>query len=115
MRQPSSSCSIRLQINTAPFHHALRRVGLLLCGPSSRSPTPWVVGLAPIRYPRRACIVSPPVSSWPMAKAEQRSPFAPAPLQGLPRHYGLLRLRSASVLSPSRLEPLAASPFTPAA
>src|SRR5215475_2127655 len=26
-----------------------------------------------------------------MAKAEQRSPFAPAPLQGLPRHYGLLR------------------------
>ena len=26
-----------------------------------------------------------------MAKAEQRSPFAPVPLQGLPRHYGLLR------------------------
>src|SRR6476659_5590252 len=26
-----------------------------------------------------------------MAKAEQRSPFAPAPLQDLPRHYGLLR------------------------
>src|SRR5215467_13254635 len=26
-----------------------------------------------------------------MAKAEQRSPFAPAPLQGLPHYYGLLR------------------------
>src|ERR1700726_4876715 len=26
-----------------------------------------------------------------MAKAEQRSPFAPAPLQGLRRYYGLLR------------------------
>src|SRR5262245_48701163 len=26
-----------------------------------------------------------------MAKAEQRSPFAPAPLQDLPRYYGLLR------------------------
>src|SRR5207247_7175482 len=34
---------------------------------------------------------APPVSSWPMAKAEQRSPFAPAPLQSLQRHYGLLR------------------------
>ena len=33
----------------------------------------------------------PPVSSWPMAKAEQRSPSAPAPLQGLRRYYGLLR------------------------
>src|SRR5215469_1861096 len=32
-------------------------------------------------------------SSWPMAKAEQRSPFAPAPLQGLRRYYGLLRSR----------------------
>src|SRR6516162_8401769 len=34
---------------------------------------------------------APPVSGWPMAKAEQRSPFAPAPLQGLRRYYGLLR------------------------
>ena len=34
---------------------------------------------------------APPVSSWPMVKAEQRSPFAPAPLQGLARYYGLLR------------------------
>src|SRR5271169_138286 len=74
MRQPSSSCSIRLQINTAPFHHALRRVGLLLCGPSSRSPTPWVVGLAPIRYPRRACIGSPP--SGRTSVANGLSPFA---------------------------------------
>src|SRR6516164_8074974 len=34
---------------------------------------------------------APPVSGWPTAKAEQRSPFAPAPLQGFRRHYGLLR------------------------
>src|SRR6516225_1499291 len=34
---------------------------------------------------------APPVSSWPMAKAEQRGPFAPAPLRGLRRYYGLLR------------------------
>src|SRR5207237_672987 len=34
---------------------------------------------------------APPVSSWPVTKAEQRSPFAPAPLQGLRRYYGLLR------------------------
>ena len=34
---------------------------------------------------------TPPVSSWPAAKAEQRSPFAPAPLQGLRRYYGLVR------------------------
>ena len=33
---------------------------------------------------------APPVSGWPMAKAEQRSPFAPAPLQGLRHYYGLL-------------------------
>src|SRR5215471_13712753 len=51
-------------------------------------------------------------SSWPVAKAEQRSPFAPAPLQGLRRYYGLLRPCAPSVLSPSRLEPLAACPFT---
>src|SRR5205823_14524084 len=37
------------------------------------------------------CPLAPPVSSWPMAKAEQRSPFAPTPLQGLRRYYGLLR------------------------
>jgi hypothetical protein len=34
---------------------------------------------------------APPVSSWPMAKAEQRSPFAPAPLQGL---YGDLDVKN---------------------
>jgi hypothetical protein len=50
-----------------------------------------------------------------MAKAEQRNPFAPAPLQGFQRYYGLLRpCRCASVLSPSRLTPLVASPVMPA-
>jgi hypothetical protein len=50
-----------------------------------------------------------------VAKAEQRSPFAPAPLRGLRRYYGLLRpCGCASVLSPSRLTPLVASPVTPA-
>lgn len=29
--------------------------------------------------------------SWPVASAEQRSPFAPAPLQNLRRYYGPLR------------------------
>ena len=50
-----------------------------------------------------------------MAKAEQRSPFAPAPLRGFQRYYGLLRpCHCASVLSPSRLTPLVASPVMPA-
>src|SRR5450755_3430712 len=49
-----------------------------------------------------------------MAKAEQRSPLAPAPLQDLQRYYGLLRPCPARrVLSPSRLTPLVACPFTP--
>src|SRR5215469_4609682 len=41
----------------------------------------------------RLCLVHRllPFSSWPVAKAEQRSPFAPVPLQGLQRYYGLLR------------------------
>ena len=43
-----------------------------------------------IRVPSRLSR-SHPVSSWPMAKAEQRSPLAPAPLQDLQRYYGLLR------------------------
>src|SRR5216684_1262796 len=30
--------------------------------------------------------------SWPVASAEQRSPFGPAPLQGLRPYYELLRL-----------------------
>src|SRR5215470_11039195 len=78
----------------------------------------------------RLCLVhgllpSPDGFSWPMALAEQRSPLAPAPLQSLRHYYGLLRpcaepssllraapsLRSASVLSPSRLEPLVACPL----
>src|SRR5215472_13308673 len=43
--------------------------------------------------PERLCLVHRllPFSSWPVAKAEQRSPFAPAPLQGLQGYYGLLR------------------------
>jgi len=50
-----------------------------------------------------------------MAKAEQRSPFAPAPLQSLRRYYGLLRpCICVPVLSPSRFQPLAASPVVPA-
>src|SRR6476659_7128319 len=32
---------MRVQIDTAPSHHALRQVGGLLCRPSSGSPTPW--------------------------------------------------------------------------
>ena len=41
----------------------------------------------------RLCLVHGllPFPVWPMAKAEQRSPFAPAPLQGLRRYYGRLR------------------------
>src|SRR5262249_38878398 len=61
------------------------------------------------------CPRAPPVTSWSVAKAEQRNPFAPAPLQGLQRYYGLLRpCRCASVLSPSRVTPLVASPIMPA-
>src|SRR6516165_12625714 len=37
-------------------------------------------------YPR-----VPPVAGCPQARAEQRSPFGPAPLQSLPPYYGLLR------------------------
>src|SRR3977135_2505960 len=37
------------------------------------------------------CPRAPPVASWPVASAEQRSPFAPAPLQDLHHYYGLLR------------------------
>jgi len=33
----------------------------------------------------------PPVASCPLARAEQRNPFAPAPLQDLHHYYGLLR------------------------
>jgi len=65
----------------------------------------------------RLCLVHGllPKTGWPAAQAEQRSPFAPAPLLGLHRYYGLLRpCDCASVLSPSRLTPLVASPVTPA-
>src|SRR5215813_1820576 len=33
----------------------------------------------------------PPVAGCPLARAEQRNPFAPAPLQDLRHYYGLLR------------------------
>src|ERR1017187_5394270 len=50
--------------------------------------------------------------SWPVASVEQCSPFAPAPLQDLHHYYGLLRpCAPASVLSSSRLEPLAPFPL----
>src|SRR5215831_6509736 len=44
-----------------------------------------------------------------MNSVEQRNPFAPAPLQGLHLLWTAPPLLSASVLSPSRLEPLVAS------
>src|SRR5439155_14177174 len=65
----------------------------------------------------RLCLVHgllplPDGFSWPVASAEQRSPFGPAPLQS---PSSLLRatppLRSASVLSSSRFWPLETSPF----
>jgi hypothetical protein len=37
------------------------------------------------------CPRTPPVAGWPAASAEQRSPFAPVPLQNLHHYYGLLR------------------------
>src|SRR5450759_1785333 len=45
---------------------------------------------------QRLCLIhelllSPVGFSWPVASAEQRSPFAPAPLQNLHRYYELLR------------------------
>src|SRR4029077_13815492 len=44
----------------------------------------------------RLCLVHgllllPDGFSWPMASAEQRSPFAPVPLQDLRHYYALLR------------------------
>ncbi len=37
------------------------------------------------------CPWAPPVAGWPVASAEQRSPFGPAPLQSLHPYYKLLR------------------------
>src|SRR4029077_5737969 len=50
----------------------------------------------PFRDLERLCLVhvllpSPDGFSWPVALAEQRSPFAPTPLQSLHHYYGLLR------------------------
>ena len=41
---------------------------------------------------QRRCLnhKAPPVTGWPVASAEQRSPFGPAPLQSLPPYYELL-------------------------
>ena len=42
---------------------------------------------------KRPCRVrgTPPVTGWPRASAEQRSPFGPVPLQNLQPYYGPLR------------------------
>src|SRR6202035_3985562 len=37
------------------------------------------------------CPRAPPVAGWPVASAEQRSPFGPAPVQSLHPYYELLR------------------------
>src|SRR5260370_38827277 len=75
-------------------------VSIRLAGYSSRS----LVGLPllegfpdfPFGDVERLCFVHgllplPDGFSWPVASAEQRSPFGPAPLQSLPPYYGLLR------------------------
>src|SRR3954453_23739949 len=47
----------------------------------------------PFRNVVRLCSIQegPPVAGCPQARAEQRNPFAPAPLQDLHHYYGLLR------------------------
>src|SRR5271156_5173624 len=47
----------------------------------------------PFRNVVRLCPIheDPPVAGCPHARAEQRNPFAPTPLQGLHHYYGLLR------------------------
>ena len=47
----------------------------------------------PFRNVKRLCSIhgAPPVAGWPPSRAEQRNPFAPAPLQRLHHYYGLLR------------------------
>jgi hypothetical protein len=48
----------------------------------------------PLRDVERLCRghATSPVTGWPPAAAVYRSPFGPAPLQGLRPYYGLLRL-----------------------
>lgn len=54
----------------------------------------------------------PPLAGCPRLRAEQRTPFAPAPLQRLPRYYGLLRPWTAHRYARSRRGHLLdASPF----
>lgn len=47
----------------------------------------------PFRNRIRLCSIheDPPVAGCPRSRAEQRNPFAPAPLQDLQHYYGLLR------------------------
>jgi len=47
----------------------------------------------PFRNVERLCSIhgAPPVAGWLPSRAEQRNPFAPAPLQRLHRYYGSLR------------------------
>ena len=51
---------------------------------------------------------APPVAGWPVASAEQRSPFGPAPVQSLHPYYELLRpcapLRYSGPCGVSRLD-----------
>ena len=50
----------------------------------------------PFRDVERLCLFhgAHPATSWPWAKAEQRGPFGPVPLQDLPPYYGPLRPRA---------------------
>src|SRR6516225_6903424 len=52
LRPLPDASSIRLQTDTAPYQHALRRVGCLSCGPSSGSPMSWWWGYTETVSPR---------------------------------------------------------------
>src|SRR5213078_4445553 len=82
----------------------VRKINLKFCNRLSVYSSRSLVGLhtlegfphLPLRDVERLCLVHgllplPDGVSWPVASAEQRSPFAPAPLQDLPHYYGLLR------------------------
>jgi hypothetical protein len=69
---------------------------------------------APSVRPCGLCLIhaAPPVAGWPRSQAGQRNPFAPGPLQPLPRYYGLLRPLTTHRYARSRRGfLLAASPF----
>ena len=68
----------------------------------------------PLRDVERLCLVhrAPPVTGWPLPRAEQRSPFGPAPLQNLRPYYELLRPCAPHRYSePRGVRPLGSSPF----